>query len=189
MMGAHIDREGRFQSDKYPTCPAGKVPLSTRDRTAQDLLWAYAQRRREVDAEFADDLEAALKADGYKPPTPPTGIWSDAPKAEELSKATGLAIRQALDPRVEAAIDEVRRLRSLVADLTGPYEIARKAFNDDVAIDYDTMTDEEVGRLSKDNNRRYTAYKTAHSHYDDAQEELHEALRAAQKVFFEVYLK
>lgn len=54
-MGAHLV-DGLFQSDKYPTCPAGKVPLSTKDQTAQDLLWAYAQRRREVDAEFSEDL-------------------------------------------------------------------------------------------------------------------------------------
>ncbi len=66
-MGAHIDRNGQFQSDKYPTCPPGKVPLSVKDVTAQDLLWRYAQRRRAVDAEFADDLEHALKAEGYEP--------------------------------------------------------------------------------------------------------------------------
>lgn len=63
-MGAHlIDNE--FQSDKYPSTPRGKVPLSVKDTTAQDLLWAYAQRRRAVDAEFADDLEAALLSAGY----------------------------------------------------------------------------------------------------------------------------
>jgi hypothetical protein len=28
---------GEFQSDKYPACPRGKVPLSTKDKTAQDL--------------------------------------------------------------------------------------------------------------------------------------------------------
>ena len=42
------------------------MPLSTKDPTAQDLLWIYAQRRRAVDAEFADDLEAALQAKGFK---------------------------------------------------------------------------------------------------------------------------
>jgi hypothetical protein len=66
-MGSHINTEGLFQSDKYPTCPAGKVPLSVKDRSAQDLLWAYAQRRRVIDAEFADDLETALRAAGYDP--------------------------------------------------------------------------------------------------------------------------
>lgn len=59
--------DGEFQSDKYPTTPRGKVPLSVKDPTAQDLLWSYAQRRRSVDAEFADDLEAALRTAGYVP--------------------------------------------------------------------------------------------------------------------------
>jgi hypothetical protein len=56
---------GEFQSDKYPTCPRGKVPLSIKDVTAQDLLWSYAQRSRLIDAEFADDLETCLRAAGY----------------------------------------------------------------------------------------------------------------------------
>lgn len=65
-MGTHLVN-GQFQSDKYPTTPPGKVPLSVKDPTAQDLLWTYAQRRRAVDAEFADDLETALRAAGYIP--------------------------------------------------------------------------------------------------------------------------
>lgn len=68
-MAAHLNRDGKFQSDKYPSCPPGKVPLSVEDETAQDLLWEYAQRRREVDEEFAEDLEAALRAAGYVPET------------------------------------------------------------------------------------------------------------------------
>ena len=40
-----------------------------RDTLAQDLLYIYAQRRRSVDAEFSDDLEAALVTAGYTPPT------------------------------------------------------------------------------------------------------------------------
>ena len=67
-MGAHINDKGKFQSDKYPECPAGKVPLSVKDPTAQDLLWTYAQRRRVVDAEFSDDLEASLLKAGFVPP-------------------------------------------------------------------------------------------------------------------------
>lgn len=58
---------GDFQSDKYPTTPRNKVPLSVKDKTAQDLLWTYAQRRRSVDAEFATDLELALRRNGYEP--------------------------------------------------------------------------------------------------------------------------
>lgn len=68
--------DGEFQSDKYPTCPRGKVPLSTKDPTAQDLLWQYAQRRRGVDHEFAEDLETALRLKGFKP-------WQDRPTPED----------------------------------------------------------------------------------------------------------
>lgn len=57
--------DGEFQSDKYPTTPRGKVPLSVKDKMAQDLLWAYARRHRMLDAEFSDDLEFALKKAGY----------------------------------------------------------------------------------------------------------------------------
>jgi hypothetical protein len=69
----HINGHGKFQSDKYPTCPPGKVPLSVEDPTAQDLLWEYAQRRRAVDAEFAADLELALQAANYVRPQPARG--------------------------------------------------------------------------------------------------------------------
>jgi hypothetical protein len=65
-MGAHLI-DGEFQSDKYQTTPRGKVPLSVRDPSAQGLLWEYARRRRAVDAEFSDDLEAALRLAGYDP--------------------------------------------------------------------------------------------------------------------------
>lgn len=65
-MGQHLI-DGTFQSNKYPTTPLGKVPLSIKDVMAQDLLWQYAQRRREVDSEFADDLESSLLAAGFVP--------------------------------------------------------------------------------------------------------------------------
>ena len=65
-VGTHLI-DGEFQSDKYPTTPRGKVPLSVRDPAAQDLLWEYAQRHRAIDAEFSDDLQAALRAAGYTP--------------------------------------------------------------------------------------------------------------------------
>lgn len=61
---------GQFQSDKYPTCPPGKVPLSVNDPMAQDLLWAYATRRTLVDGEFAYDLKLALTLAGYSPAGP-----------------------------------------------------------------------------------------------------------------------
>jgi hypothetical protein len=68
-MGSHLI-DGKFQSDKYPTTPRGKVPLSVKDKSAQDLLWEYAQRRRSVDTEFSEDLEQALRIAGYIPPQP-----------------------------------------------------------------------------------------------------------------------
>lgn len=76
-MGAHLI-DGEFQSDKYPTTPRGKVPLSVKDKAAQDLLWEYAQRRRKVDAEFSDDLESALRAQGYIPLCEPLPAISEA---------------------------------------------------------------------------------------------------------------
>lgn len=66
-MGDHLI-DGEFQSDKYPSTPRGCVPLKPSDKTAQDLLWEYAQRRRSVDPGFADDLEEALRLKGYVPP-------------------------------------------------------------------------------------------------------------------------
>lgn len=65
-MGSHLI-DGQFKSDKYAWSPPGFVPLKVTDPMAQDLLWEYAQRRRTVDAEFADDLETALRGAGYKP--------------------------------------------------------------------------------------------------------------------------
>lgn len=65
-MGVHLI-EGEFQSDKYPTTPRGKVPLSVKDPMAQDLLWEYAKRRSSVDAEFSNDLAVALRTAGYVP--------------------------------------------------------------------------------------------------------------------------
>lgn len=68
-MGTHLIN-GQFQSDKYPSTPRGKVPLSVKDPMAQDLLWRYAQRRRSVDAEFSADLEEALRLAGFTPTEP-----------------------------------------------------------------------------------------------------------------------
>jgi hypothetical protein len=73
-MGSHVNKGGLFQSDKYPTCPAGKFPMSTHDPMAQDLIWAYAQRRRAVDSELTEDLEACLRMAGFKPTPWLTGV-------------------------------------------------------------------------------------------------------------------
>lgn len=57
--------DGDFQSDKYPWSHPGFVPLKTSDPMAQDLLAEYARRRRAVDAEFSEALEAALLNKGF----------------------------------------------------------------------------------------------------------------------------
>lgn len=103
---------GEFQSDKYPTTPRGKVPLSCKDPTAQDLLWAYAQRRRVVDAEFADDLEEALRIAGYDP--------SGAADALTREHATIAAIERSRPIPIPAGgfttnEDEVRWLADTIA--------------------------------------------------------------------------
>ena len=94
-MGAHLVN-GTFQSDKYRGCPAGKVPLSVKDPAAQPLLWEYAQRRRvgshgskEADAEFADDLETALRNAGFVPPA--ANVYE--PRHVTLELAGGVSIR------------------------------------------------------------------------------------------------
>ena len=85
-MGSHINKDGLFQSDKYPSCPAGKVPLSTKDKNAQPFLWGFAQVHRAIDAEFSDDLEAALRASGYEG----TGVLKATDtRPRRVSKHTG----------------------------------------------------------------------------------------------------
>lgn len=56
----HLTVTGKFQSDKYPWCAAGFVPLKVADPMAADLLAEYARRRGAVDAEFERDLVEAL---------------------------------------------------------------------------------------------------------------------------------
>lgn len=103
-MGKHLI-DGEFQSDKYPTTPHGKVPLSVKDPMAQDLLAEYARRRREVDSEFSDDLEEALKLAGFKQAdsediTQRIRQWCDEPSHR-------LPVEEMVD-----ALEEIRALRS-----------------------------------------------------------------------------
>lgn len=121
MIRPHINAAGEFQSDKYPTCPAGKVPLSVADPTAQPLLWEYAQRRREFDAEFADDLEFALTNAGYvEAPVPVTVGQAQRLSEDELEGAlwhacssgtqTPLMVRDVLMRLVLEAREHRRRM-------------------------------------------------------------------------------
>jgi hypothetical protein len=113
-MGDHLI-DGEFQSGKYPTCPRGKVPLSTKDPTAQDLLWTYAQRRRSVDAEFSSDLEEALKAKGYQP-TEHSG--------ERLTEADLAKVERALGNTVDLLGTDISAggVRRLVAELRASWK-------------------------------------------------------------------
>jgi hypothetical protein len=107
-MGAHLIN-GQFQSDKYPTCPPGKVPLSVEDKSAQDLLWEYAQRRREIDAEFSADLEAALLTAGFD--LRPSARGTIIEHAALLRRLETWAKQLDTDPRVGAFIAAELRAR------------------------------------------------------------------------------
>lgn len=69
----HLTVNKNFQSDKFPWCAVGFVPLKLSDPAARDLLEEYARRREVIDKEFPRDLLEALKNTpekknaGYKP--------------------------------------------------------------------------------------------------------------------------
>jgi hypothetical protein len=85
LQGPHIVN-GEWKSDKYAWCLPGFVPLKLTDKTAQPLLWQYAQVRRVVDADFSRDLELCLKYEGYEPPR------SGEPVVCSLKDGTGTTI-------------------------------------------------------------------------------------------------
>jgi len=147
-MGAHII-DGEFQSDKYPSCPRGKVPLSVKDKRVQDLLWVMAQRWRSVDPELTEDLETALKAAGYVPPeesatldvksiraqirsatTTKDGDWEDAAHYFVRVEAPALCDRiEALETELAACktelADERFRAADIIKELTGELAAVR----------------------------------------------------------------
>lgn len=86
-MGDHLTAKGKFQSDKFPTCPEGLVPLSTSDPMAQDLLCIYAWRRFIKDHGFTEDLLEALRADGFDPAM----VFPDVAQARAQAQADGEA--------------------------------------------------------------------------------------------------
>lgn len=65
MQAEHINADGNFQSDKYPWCAAGFVPLKLSDPMAMGPLWAYARARAFVDTQFSNDLAVCLARAGY----------------------------------------------------------------------------------------------------------------------------
>jgi hypothetical protein len=121
-MGSHIV-DGQFQSAKYPSCPPGKVPLSVNDKTAQDLLWEYAQRRRAVDSAFSSDLEAVLRTAGYDPVIsgPPTGLDPrEALRAMVVELLTSAVPHPTEHPTMHAAWTRARKLLDQY-DAEGPH--------------------------------------------------------------------
>ncbi len=59
-MGHHLVN-GEFQSDKYPWCKRGFVPLKLTDPDARAVLNEYARRREKKDPEFSSDLWMAIR--------------------------------------------------------------------------------------------------------------------------------
>ncbi|MEE8464967.1 MAG: hypothetical protein V3S68_00720, partial [Dehalococcoidia bacterium] len=74
MESEHIDSEGEFQSDKYPWCAPGFVPLKLTDPMAHAPLMAYAQTRASEDLGFATDLMVCLAAQGFLPAVEAVGM-------------------------------------------------------------------------------------------------------------------
>ena len=97
-MGEHLI-DGEFQSDKYPWCQRGFIPLKLTDPMAQPVLWEYAQNRESVDMEFADDLREALRLQGY---TPPAAIAAASAKQRAVAAAE---IPTPYDPRAKEWTD------------------------------------------------------------------------------------
>lgn len=121
-MGSHIV-DGEFQSDKYPTCPRGKVPLSVKDPDAQDLLWEYAQRRRKIDEEFSEDVETSLKAVGFVPNLTPNQLRQFMLLARETHARLGRVIGAAN----EFAVDASEELTMAIACVLKFDELLEKA--------------------------------------------------------------
>ena len=61
-MGHHIDKEGRFQSDKYPDLGPDKIVLSFKDREARLALSVFANvyKKNGKDPELVQDIRTRL---------------------------------------------------------------------------------------------------------------------------------
>lgn len=67
LLKLYAEKRGRSHPE-YPWCKQGFIPLNVSDPIAQPLLWLYAKRRRRLDIQFADDLQEALRLQGYDGP-------------------------------------------------------------------------------------------------------------------------
>jgi hypothetical protein len=98
-MGDHLIH-GQFKSDKYAWCPPGFLALKLTDRTAQPLIWEYAQQHRPIDSDLSDDLECALVNAGFEPPL-----------EDHLARTIVLALGQASRKTVRAVRTALGRIR------------------------------------------------------------------------------
>ena len=64
-MSSHIVN-GQFQSDKYPWCKPGFVPLKLTDPLARKVLMEYAYGRAAKDVDFSTDLIACIQTEEEK---------------------------------------------------------------------------------------------------------------------------
>ncbi|NUP08378.1 MAG: hypothetical protein HOW73_20200 [Polyangiaceae bacterium] len=198
---------GEFQSDKYPTCPRGKVPLSTKDATAQDLLWEYAQRHRTIDAQFSDDLEAALEAKGFEaaigafPTTRDAALlevgplggdeWvgsgSDSPHEWRLERALENALRRVRSgQRFATELDTTQRqhasLREQYDELVKAFEQCCSAANIPASNDQEERLHAWILEVSAGGEKLLEDADTARKERDEANRKLEldkETFRAA----------
>ena len=86
-MGHHIDKMGRFQSDKYPDLPADAVRISFGDPLARSALSALALAYNNTDHEFAADIRERLGTVGDGPIPPPNstiGLFGKRNEPDDL---------------------------------------------------------------------------------------------------------
>ena len=57
-MGHHINKEGQFQSDKYPELRPDKIVLSFKDEAAREALRVYVKHAQ--DKELSQDIATRL---------------------------------------------------------------------------------------------------------------------------------
>jgi hypothetical protein len=63
-MGHHIDKQGRFQSDKSPQLPPDKIALSFNDPQVRDALLLVAEAYSEKDPDLSADILKRLRTIG-----------------------------------------------------------------------------------------------------------------------------
>ena len=61
-MGHHIDREGRFQSDRYPDLDPDKIVVSFKHPQARRALAVLADDYASTDPELAADIRTRLES-------------------------------------------------------------------------------------------------------------------------------